>query len=139
MRKVMGPVSPGPNDESNLWKPGQSGNPAGRPPGARNRLSEAFLRDMMAAWEAHGAAAIETMVTERPHEFVKLVAGLLPRKFELKASEYDDFSDDELNAQLGAVLRGLAASGFDIGAALQAEGEPQPTLALPSLAQTEDR
>jgi hypothetical protein len=28
------------------FKPGQSGNPTGRPPGARGRFSEAFVNDV---------------------------------------------------------------------------------------------
>ena len=41
------------------WKPGQSGNPRGRPKGARNKLSESVLTEVLADWEAHGAAAIK--------------------------------------------------------------------------------
>ena len=36
-----------------LWKPGQSGNPAGRPVGARNRLAETFLEDLYRDWQEH--------------------------------------------------------------------------------------
>jgi hypothetical protein len=32
----------------NRWQAGESGNPAGRPIGAHNRLSEAFIRDLSA-------------------------------------------------------------------------------------------
>ena len=29
------------------WKPGESGNPAGRPKGSRNKLSEEFIADRL--------------------------------------------------------------------------------------------
>jgi hypothetical protein len=34
---------------SGSWKPGESGNAAGKPPGARHRFSRAFLEDRMAS------------------------------------------------------------------------------------------
>ncbi len=40
------------------WKPGQSGNPAGRPVGSRNRLSEKFIADLAEHWQANGEAAL---------------------------------------------------------------------------------
>jgi Family of unknown function (DUF5681) len=33
--------------KGNIWKPGQSGNPAGRPKGARSKLGESFLVGML--------------------------------------------------------------------------------------------
>ena len=65
------------------WQPGQSGNPAGRPRGSRNRLSEAFLADLREAWERHGARALETCALEDPSGFVRTVAGLMPRHVDL--------------------------------------------------------
>ena len=38
------------------WKPGQSGNPAGRPLGARQRISEKLLADLAEVWETNGKA-----------------------------------------------------------------------------------
>lgn len=40
------------------WAKGTSGNPAGRPAGSRNKLSEMFLEDLAADWERNGADAI---------------------------------------------------------------------------------
>jgi Family of unknown function (DUF5681) len=56
------------------WKPGQSGNPKGRPQGSRNKLSEEFFRDLCDAWQAFGKPALETMAMLYPVEFVRLVA-----------------------------------------------------------------
>ncbi|MGA7153009.1 MAG: DUF5681 domain-containing protein, partial [Pseudolabrys sp.] len=48
------------------WKPGQSGNPKGRPKGSRNKLCEEFFRDLCEAWQAFGKPALETMAMLYP-------------------------------------------------------------------------
>ena len=58
------------------WKPGQSGNPAGKPKGARNKLSEDFFRELAKAFEERGAHAIAAMIEESPKDFVKTIASL---------------------------------------------------------------
>jgi hypothetical protein len=32
------------------WPPGQSGNPAGKPPGTRTAFSQGFIRDFALVW-----------------------------------------------------------------------------------------
>ena len=51
------------------WKPGQSGNPKGRPQGSRNKLSEEFFRDLCDAWQAFGKPALMTAAWTHPVEF----------------------------------------------------------------------
>jgi hypothetical protein len=58
------------------WKPGQSGNPAGKPKGARNKLSEDFFKEMAKAFEDRGAAALAAMIEESPRDFIKTIASL---------------------------------------------------------------
>ncbi len=78
-----------------LFKPGQSGNPAGRPLGARNRLAETFLEDLYRDWQEHGAQTIETVRANDPGAYLKIVAGLIPREMQLNIG---------LGEQLGAML-----------------------------------
>jgi uncharacterized protein DUF5681 len=66
--------------EDGYFKPGQSGNPSGRPKGSRHKLSEAFLAELLADFEAGGRAAIERCRPERPDVYVRLVASLLPKQ-----------------------------------------------------------
>lgn len=58
------------------FKPGQSGNPAGRPKGARSKLSEDFFKALQADFAKHGAASIVSMREERPGDYVKAIASL---------------------------------------------------------------
>lgn len=97
------------------WKPGQSGNPNGRPAGSRNKLGEAFIADIYADWQENGVATITKVREERPHEYLKVVAGILPKTLDVNLNKYDQMSDDELIdriRQLDAVIRPfLAAEG----------------------------
>lgn len=99
------PETTGGKQAATLFKPGQSGNPAGRPKGSRNKFSEAFLSDFCADWEEHGVVAIRTMRAERPHEYVKVAASLLPKEFKIETTS--DLTDEQLDArirQLATVL-----------------------------------
>ncbi len=62
------------------WKKGESGNPAGRQIGSRNRLKEAFLNDLCAAWGKYGSAAIEKVAQDDASTFLRIVANLVPRE-----------------------------------------------------------
>jgi Family of unknown function (DUF5681) len=90
------------------WKPGQSGNPKGRPANAKQKLSDSFLADMLAAWERDGKKAIERVIEERPHEFIKTVAAILPKDINIRKEVVQELSDDDLTAALIA-LRSASA------------------------------
>jgi hypothetical protein len=89
-------------------KPFQPGNP-GRPKGSRNRLSEDFIAAMCADFEAHGVEAIETVRTERPQDYIKVIASILPKELHVKDASLDDMSDGEL-IELLAAVRSITAS-----------------------------
>lgn len=81
------------------WQPGQSGNPAGRPKGARNKLTESFLeallKDFQKASEEDsslGEMAIATMRAEKPNEYARMIASILAK--EIDANVNGDLSDE---------------------------------------------
>jgi ribulose bisphosphate carboxylase small subunit len=107
------------------FKPGQSGNPAGRPKGSRNKLGELFLSDLMADWEENGAKAIKDMREEKPGDYVKVVAATLPRELNVKVSELDELSDEQIARQLASIASQLARAGIDLGAGAAEAIPPQ--------------
>jgi hypothetical protein len=66
------------------WVKGQSGNPAGKPLGARHAIGQAFLRDFHAVWEKRGRIAIEEMDAT---ELVRVAAKLLPAEVNVGGPE----------------------------------------------------
>jgi hypothetical protein len=89
------------------WKPGQSGNPKGRPLGSRNRFSEDFLRDFHEMWLALGRPALETMAMMNPAEFVRAAVALVPKEFHATVTKINvtRLSDAELDALIEREIR----------------------------------
>ena len=63
-----------------MWVAGQSGNPAGRPVGARGRFSQQFIEDMRASWERHGATVMDRVAVEYPDRYLSIAAHLIPKE-----------------------------------------------------------
>ena len=80
------------------WEPGRSGNPAGRPRGSRNKLSEEFLAELHASFQEHGAAVIERVMNEDPVAYVRLIASLVPKQFKVDDADdqYANMTDEEI-------------------------------------------
>lgn len=92
------PEATGDQQVGNRFKPGQSGNPAGRPKGARNKLGEAFVEALHKDFEEHGVAAIQKTRDEKPDQYLKVIASLLPKEFKIET--VSDLTDEQLDARI---------------------------------------
>ncbi|HTE77504.1 MAG TPA: hypothetical protein VK653_12325, partial [Xanthobacteraceae bacterium] len=86
----------------------------GRVKGTKNRLSTVFLNDLLADYEAHGAETIKICRVERPVEYIKMIAGLLPRELEITETYLMEMPDDELNAVIEHVRRQIAERAIEL-------------------------
>ena len=99
-----------PKPSAQQWRPGQSGNPMGRPIGSRNKLNEKFILALHDDFAKHGPAVIEKVRETRPEIYLKVIASILPRELHFKsANAFDGMSDEELSTLLVDVRRSLTA------------------------------
>ena len=92
----------------------------GRAKGAKNRLSHAFLTALAEDFEQHGVEALKIARIEKPVEYIRIVAGLMPKEFEIMDSRLADLSEEELDVfitKLRAQLRGPAVEEVGSGEA----------------------
>lgn len=98
----------------------------GRGKGSRNKLGEAFIAALHDDFNEHGVTAIQAVRAERPHEYLKVIASLLPK--ELKVTTESELTDDQLDQrirQLAAALS-LELNGDEAGIGSVAGGAETP-------------
>ena len=69
------------------WKPGQSGNPHGRPVGTRQAFSNGFLRDLAEVWAEHGRETMIKTAKDQPTTFFAVCARLIPSDVKLTVEQ----------------------------------------------------
>ena len=101
-----------PNSLANLkpFQPGNNMNPGGRPKGSLNRLQGDFMWELAESFAKHGKSAIEAVIADKPHEFLKICASLMPKELTVTTTVLDEMSLEQLEESL-ATLKRLQASG----------------------------
>ena len=74
-------------NKTTQFKPGQSGYPMGRPKGSKNKLSESFLQELTRNFAKHGKEAIDRVCKDSPGEYLRIIAGLMPKELLLEVSQ----------------------------------------------------
>ena len=111
------------NELSKPWqfKPGQIANPKGRPKGSRNKLGEDFVSALQEDFQLHGKKVIVEVRTDRPADYLKIIASILPKQLEIKEGSFDGISDEQLAA---LVMAARSALGIIEGHAERVEDAP---------------
>ncbi len=86
------------------FKPGNSG----RPKGARNKLGEAFIEALHEDFQSHGIAAIVEVREKKPDQYLKVIAGLLPKELHLNMGDETELTDDELIQRIRSLSEAIA-------------------------------
>ncbi len=82
--------------EDTQFKKGEGG----RMKGARNKFSQAFIKDVAKSWAEHGVQTLETLREKRPDAYVKTAAALIPKDLDINHSgniniSVVDYQDDD--------------------------------------------
>src|SRR5215510_15114360 len=86
---------------ANLWQPGQSGNPAGRLRGSRNKLSEEVICTLLRDFQQHGQKAVARVRETQPAAYLKILALLCPREHKVEHRNLiKELSDEQLEAMV---------------------------------------
>jgi hypothetical protein len=105
------------------WVAGQSGNPAGRPLGARQKIATQLLEDLQEVWQEKGKTILYRMAIEEPSRLAQIAYGILPKEAFVKV---ENAIDPRLKALQNMDAEALAALGGLIDAikAAKVDGEP---------------
>jgi len=72
--------------------PGNRANPNGRPKGVRHKLGQDFLAVMQKDFAEHGPSVVEAVRTDKPDQYLKVIASILPKELEPSADLLDAIS-----------------------------------------------
>jgi hypothetical protein len=68
----------------------------GRPQGSRNKLQAKFIEELAKDFETEGEAVIRFVRTDKPVDYLKIIASVLPKELLMPDSPLSDVSDEDL-------------------------------------------
>ncbi|MGX1363449.1 DUF5681 domain-containing protein [Bradyrhizobium elkanii] len=98
------------------WKQGQSGNPLGRPQGARSKFSEAACADALADWTTHGKTTLARVREDDPSTYLRVLFSIIPKDIAVSIEQRNGPLDSEemrTMRRLVEVIRAAGATGLD--------------------------
>ena len=105
-----------PNSLANLkpFQPGNNMNPGGRPKGAKTRLEADFMWALADSFAIHGKGAIEAVIADKPHEYLKICASLMPKQLEVTTTMLDEMTLEQLEESLATLRRMSNEEALDV-------------------------
>jgi hypothetical protein len=102
----------------------QKGQPktGGRRKGTRDRIATALLDALAKDFEEHGEEAVRITRVERPAEYLKIMASILPKELEISHSRIEELTDE----QIATILR--ITGGSDSDSPESSDSRKEPTL-----------
>ncbi|MCF2523914.1 hypothetical protein [Bradyrhizobium sp. G127] len=82
----------------------------GRVPGSRNRLQGKFIDELANDFAEHGAGVIKIVRAEKPTEYLKIVASILPKELFVSDGAIDAMTEEEVVEALNNLRAMRAAS-----------------------------
>jgi hypothetical protein len=107
------------------WQPGVSPNPGGRPKGAKTRLEADFMWALADSFRERGKEAVNEVIDKKPHEYLKIIAQLMPKEISVTTTMLDEMSLEQLEESLETLKRlsGPAQDVVDVKAKLPTDGD----------------
>lgn len=82
------------------FQPGKSGNPKGRPQGAKHKFSEQFISALSEDFQEYGKGVIKKVREEKPAEYLRVCARLMPKDIDLEVNK--DITIEQILREIGA-------------------------------------
>jgi hypothetical protein len=118
------------DDKRKPWQfqPGNNANPKGRPKGARHKLGEAFLEALASDFEANGPQVIAEVRENRPADYLKVIASILPKEMNVKVDTTDELTDDQLDQRIRALADAIGIEVRLGGGASSGDGSEEASV-----------
>lgn len=88
-------------------KPGEVRNPRGRPKGSKHKLSEAFLKAMLAVWEELGADTLRKFAEQDPGGYLRFAAEYALKDY--KQCQCEGMCEKDMAALTSAIIAEIRA------------------------------